>query len=209
MRKLILTALAIALLVGGQPNGAELLYSNGSVDNSLNSVGGLNISSPEAVTDSFTVAAGATLSEAQIGVFPVSSSDTPSTVDWAIGTSKFGDNVSSGTAAPLTNTLAFVSEGSDVYESTFTLSGTLAAGTYWLTLQNGTTAGGSHLLWGVSNGTSSAAQDPGDSSFPSESFQLYGNALGTVPEPTSLVLLAVGISVAAFLRRVPLMAPPG
>jgi hypothetical protein len=86
-----------------------------------------------------------------------------------------------------TNT--FFGQHFDVYLSTFSINATLEAGTYWLTLDNATTAGSLPLGWDQNNGPSTAFNNFGPIS--SESFQLYNN-LAAVPEPGTLVPMALG-----------------
>jgi hypothetical protein len=129
-----------------------------------------------------------TFAQAGLWAFP---GEQPLTVDWSIGTSAFASDVSSAVSVPVSNTYW----GQDpfdyysIYESTFSLNGTLAAGTqYWLTLQNATSSGGHYVYWDENDGPSSANElDFG--SIGSESFQLY--AFGSaVPEPTGIVALS-------------------
>ncbi len=97
-----------------------------------------------------------------------------------------------------------IADSYDIYQSDFTLSGTLSAGTYWLTLQNGNTTSGNDISWDQDNGPSLAyfnnsLTHPGNRPNPSESFQLYGNA---VPEPGTYALLGgFGLTDIGFLRR--------
>ena len=190
-----MTAIAALVLPAGVPRQAEadnLLYTNGPVDGND---AGWNISSGYAVTDSFTLSSSATLGYATVGLLVLQqlAGDAPTTLDWLIGTSPFGSDVSSGTSVSLTNQdLGVGGLGAEVFQSTFALSGTLSAGTYYLTLQNGQTLGGSDLYWdqsGPSGGPSTAYQSLGgpSSGVLSESFSIY-----STPEPSSLVLLTLG-----------------
>ena len=96
MKRLVLLFLGTALLSGGQSRGGSLLYSNGFV--SVNDGTAISVS-PGPVTNSFKLSSDATLTEAQIGVWATTgASNTPRTVDWSIGTSAFGSDVSSGAA---------------------------------------------------------------------------------------------------------------
>ena len=109
---------------------ATLLYDNGPI-NGQNDAWTLGYGF--IVSDSFTLTGTSTLTGAQIGLW--NSGDAPVSVDWSIGTTYDDSTYGSGTGT-LINTFQFTNYY-DIYESSFALSGTLSAGTYWLTLQNG------------------------------------------------------------------------
>ncbi len=80
----------------------------------------------------------------------------------------------------------------------------LAAGTYWLNLQNGV-PGDDGTYWDENSGPSSASENS-VGTIPSEAFTVLGTAstTGTVPEPTSIMLFGSGIlGLAGVLRRRP------
>jgi hypothetical protein len=81
----------------------------------------------------------------------------------------------------------------------------LAAGTYWLTLENVlTNAPDDPVYWDQNSGPSLASQNS-LGTIPSESFTVMGSSgssTGTTPEPGSLVLFASGaLGVAGWIRR--------
>jgi hypothetical protein len=201
MRRIVISLAALAAIFGGSARAtAGLVYDNGPVNGTIDA---FNVSSGLAVTDSFTVASSTDLVEAQVGLWVVSG-DVPSTINWMIGTTQFGSDIAAGTATPF-DTLTYLftnSEGADVYESTFTILGSVDPGTtYWLTLQNGSTADGGFLFWDENVGPS-VAVDSALGSIPSESFQLFDDSVVAAPEPASLTLLALGIpGVWAASRR--------
>jgi hypothetical protein len=76
--------------------------------------------------------------------------DTPTSINWLYGTTPFSSNVASG-ISPLIVSSSFTNQyGYNVDTVSFSM-GTLNnvnPGTYWLTLENGTTADGDPLLLG-------------------------------------------------------------
>jgi len=86
----------------------------------------------------------------------------------------------------------------------------LAAGTYWLNLQNAVVNTGDPVYWDENSGPSSASENS-VGTIPSESFTVLGGSTsttttttttGTVPEPSSIMLLGSGIlGLVGVLRR--------
>ena len=110
------------------------------------------------------------------------SGDTLTSVDWLITDSAFGGNTeASGTATGSTLSTTFAGTniyGYDVYTVTVSLdsSVTLAAGTYWLQLQNAVTAWNSYAFWGESDGPSQA-NESGYGGIGSEVFSILGQSV--------------------------------
>jgi len=189
MRWSIAGLTALLLVCGGAGEAeAGLVYDNGPINGSA---AARLINLGDTVTNSFTRTSPTTLASAQVGLW-LELGDSPASVHWSIGTSKFASDVSSGTSSTtnvfqFTNT--FFGQHFDIYESTFSLSATLGAGTYWLTLDNATTAGSLPLGWDQNDGPSTAFNNFGP--IPSESFQLYDNR-AAIPEPGSFVPMGLG-----------------
>jgi hypothetical protein len=190
-----LAALALVLCGSGAAK-AQLVYDNGPINGTVE---GWTINFGFAVSDSFTLSNPTTLTSAQLGLW-LYQGDTASSLDWAIGTSAFGSDEGSGTAS-LTNVFQYTNGfGYDIYESSFPLSATLNAGTYWLTIQNLSVSNGDPGYWDENNGPS-MAQENQVGQINSESFQLYGRT-SDVPEPGAYALIgSLGLTGAALLRR--------
>lgn len=196
MKQISHRCIALALLLGviGHSN-AGLLYDNGA----------LHPTNPEltittaswAISDSFTLAGPSTLTGVQAGFAIEPLGAHPTAVHWQLGTTSFGSDIGSGSANP-SNMLVGSTSLFTVYESTFPLNQTLAAGTYWLTLDAASSGG--FVGWIESFGPSNAEQRSADMSvdrvIPSESFQVFGTS-AVAPEPASALTLALGASAAA------------
>ena len=226
MKRLFVCLLTLCVLLI-LPASAGVLYTNGPLN------GGFGITGPGdawtinygfSVSDSFTLSSAATVTGFDF-VSWISPGDVTTAVDWSIGSVAYGSDFS-GTAA-LSNLQYGVlvdNYGYNVYTNTATgLSVPLAAGTYYLTLQNAVAASGTNpVYWDENDGPSAAfentlgslvnggpstghfcangAASPEPACTGSETFDIVGNS--TVPEPGSLGLLGCGIlALAGLLRR--------
>lgn len=182
---IFITTVLGSLLAGSGQANAALVYDNGPI----NGTGAKSINNGYSVSDSFTVFSSTSLSSAQIGLW-LFSGDSPTSVGWSIGTTPFGSEVSSGTGNLVNTAYGIAFDDYDIYESTFAISGSLAAGTYYLTLQNAVSANSSFVYWDENDGSSDAYKTGvnNPSSIGSESFQLYGTS-SSVPDGVSTFLL--------------------
>ena len=156
---------SFASLATAEPS---LVYDNGPVVGPDSwGIGGYTTS------DSFTVPGPTILSSAQAYTH-AASGRTPTTIQWRIGTTSGGAEISSGSA-----NIADTYLGGSVHESNFEISGNLAgAGTYYLTLTGArTSVGGYDVYWWVSDGPSTAYQVDYGWQIPSEAFRLYGETV--------------------------------
>ena len=174
--------IGVVALVALSPADARAvsIYSSGPI-------GGTDpthpVNGPYAITESFTVSGSSTLASATVGLWTQNA--VPNTIDWSIGTTPFGSEISSGTGAALTNVFHNIAPGYyySVYASSFNLTGSLTSGTYYLTLSGGTVTGpgyGNGMFWDANGGTSSGywgeyGHNLGRTG--SASFTLYGNPL--------------------------------
>jgi hypothetical protein len=202
MKAVTLIFAVLAVLFGEAPraNADFIVYGNGPINGNTNA---LPISNGDSVSDSFSVSTQATLTGAQhVGIWV--DGGVPLTVHWSIGTTPFGSNISSGISSVSS---ALVNNGNilgfEVYDTAFTLTGNVNAGTtYWLTLQDATSSGIPNvpMAWDINGGPSLARNILAGDSFPqpSESFQLIGQP---VPEPANSTLLVTAIvSFAGYFR---------
>jgi len=188
-------------------------YCNGEVNGSID---GFTINFGYRVSNSFTLSSAGTVTGVAFGVwnFP---GDSGGTVDWSIlsggpDTTAGGTVVASGTGASLTAlSLGTNAYGYNIFVDSFSLSQALAAGTYFLELQNAAVGSGNPVYWDendgpLGNGTGSVAWEsswgystPGNGpcsadlpgGYCSESFAIY--ATSSVPEPGTLGLLGSGL----------------
>lgn len=217
MKAHVVTVLSIGILclVLGAPAFAGFLYDNGPT---LGTTSAYLIDVYQ-VSDSFVVDPNSqgVLSGVVFAEW-VPAGATPLTVDWAVGTSSFGNDIASGSSATIYPVLLCTSGSSfnggicggglgyDVYSSTVLPSFVqLTPGQpYWLTLTNATDSLGGRDGWDVNSGPSQAYQNL-LGAVPSESFTITGTVTtltGQTPEPNTVVLVGSGIlGLASIVRR--------
>jgi hypothetical protein len=195
-------ASAALLLLAVSRVTAGVAYTNGPTNGTLSAS---EINGGWSESDTFTVSADTALSSAAVGLWVPASEGLPTGLDWSMGTSLGGDELSSGAASltggtQLTPADSYGFEGDySVYDFTFAISSPeLDAGTtYYLTLSNGTTsADGGDLFWDLNGSTTSTATglDNGYtySRVSGNAFTLYAaTSSSSVPEQSSTCLLLV------------------
>ena len=194
-------------LAGVSVAQADILYDNGPIDGQDIA---FTINSGFAVSNSFTLTSSSTLTGVNFGSWSIPGDDIIG-VDWAITTAPDSYPVD-GTAAVTLSGVFTNSLGYDVGTASFSLPNvTLAAGTYYLVLQNATTPLGDPTYWDDNNGPSSAydsgigsLQDYFFTGTNSESFQIIGTAAGGtggVPEPASWAMMITGFGLVGGALR--------
>ena len=192
LRSMAAMAAASALAAGAA--SASVLYDNGPLDGVTV---GWTINFGFAVSDSFTLKSAATVTGVTFGAWALPG-DSISSIDWGI-TSTPGDYADTATAAVTSGPTAPNGLGYDVGVDSFSVGAvSLAAGTYFLVLQNASATNRDVAYWDQNSGPSTATENM-NGSISSETFQILGSA---VPEPSSWALMIAGVcGVGGLLRR--------
>ena len=196
-------ALLVFLCLAILPMSAQVLYDNGPVNGTQD---GWTINFGYVVSDTFVLTGAGTVGgfDFYTWTFP---GDTTLTVDWQITSAEFGGtNYGSGTAAVVETFISSNQYGYNVNKDSVGITPfVLAAGTYWLNLDNATVASGDPVYWDENSGPSMASESA-LGTVPSEAFDIVGTTTSTnpttVPEPSSILLFGSGIlGLAGVLRR--------
>lgn len=218
-------AVALAFLgtaLSGAAAHATVLYSDGAPSGAYDS---WTINFGFQVQNSFNLSATSTLTGVTFGnwLFP---GDSASSVGWAIisteGTQTLACPTCSGTASLTPDGSFTVTENPTGFigvDQSFSLPNlALGSGTYWLELQNlvvnGSTTGdpgywdmngGPSMTWESADGDVSGGNCTFFLGHPagacSDSFDLLGTTITSVPEPASLAIFAPALLGFAFFRR--------
>jgi len=206
-----LSLLTLCMMLAAVPAMAQTFYSNGPTNGNTDA---WTVNFGFVVSDTFTsnspnsfitgvtfatwLAPGDVLDTAEVSI---TSSENG-------GTSYFDQTVSFTQSGCVGNQYGY-----NVCNETGTFSAFLrAAGTYWLNIQNASSASGDPVYWDENSGPSSASENS-VGTIPSESFTILGSCedgpcasttttTGTTPEPSSIMLFASGIlGMAGAMRR--------
>jgi uncharacterized repeat protein (TIGR03803 family) len=152
-----------------------VLYNNGPANGTVDAWA---INFGYAVANSFTLSRSDTVTgfDFYAWAYP---GDTPLTVDWSITSAPFGGTTyGSGTVSVTDTFISSNQYGYDIDLGTATGSNvSLGAGTYFLNLQNATTAFSDPLFWDENSGPS-YAEESSVGSIPSEAFDVTGGPCG-------------------------------
>jgi PEP-CTERM motif len=198
----------LALCLVAVPAVAQVIYSNGPINGTTDA---WTINSGFVVSDTFTVASQAQVNGIVFGAwaFP---GDVLESVQIGITSSEFGGTTFFNGVVNFTQGGCSSNQfGFNVCtETSSPFSVNLAAGTYWLNLQNAVVSTGDPIYWDENSGPSSASENS-VGTIPSEAFTVLGgtsssttttSTTGTVPEPSSILLFGSGIlGLAGVLRR--------
>ena len=217
-------ATAVVLVFGGTGANADVLYQNPDpINSSPGNVDAWRIDSFEPifiVSDSFTLSSNSNITSIDFLSWNVVG-DHISSLDWSITSLPNSGTTFDGGTTSVTDVLQSALSpntfGFDVELNTFTLNANLAAGTYYLNLQNAVSVGGNLVGWDQGGGSSDALLDgtrlkTGDTCLDgsgaqtngscAETFRINGtNQVTGVPEPLTLSLFGAGLAGASIIRR--------
>ena len=180
-------AVAAGVAGGASLASATVLYTNGPIHGTIDA---WTINFGFAVEDSFTLPTTATVTGVTFGGW-TDPDDVITSVDWGIAAtpdSFADDGTAAVTAGPYLGQNIY---GYDIYTYSFSISPTsLAAGTYYLTLQNAVATNGDPAYWDENDGPSTALENP-VGSIGSESFSETSAA---VPEPSTWAMMLLGFA---------------
>jgi hypothetical protein len=198
----LLTIACLVLVVA--PAMAGTLYSNGPYNGTTDA---WTINFGFSVSDSFTLVPNSTITGLDFVYWDASTTDILTTVDMAIGSTSFGNDIFSGTLSGFTNTFLSTNQyGYALYEAkpiTVVIHTTGSASAF-VTLSNVCTTSGcsvsTPIYWDENSGPSTAYENT-LGSIPSEAFTLEGSG-PPVPEPSSILLFGSAVlGLVGILRR--------
>ena len=198
---LSLLALCLAAVPAMAQSGT--VYSNGAINGTTDA---WTINFGFVVSDTFNVGSGgATINGLAFGAWAFTG-DVLQSAEVQITSAEFGGTTFTDQVVSFTQSGCSGNQyGFNVCTETGSLSRVnLAAGTYWLNLDNAVVNSGDPIYWDENSGPSSASENS-VGTIPSESFSVLGGATTTTilsPEPPIAMYLASGLlGVVGVLRR--------
>ncbi len=206
MKLRIASLLLFALCLVAVPAVAQTIYNNGPINGTTDA---WTINSGFVVSDTFTVGSGGASITGlvfEVWAFP---GDVLPQAEIQITSSEFGGTTYFEGLLNFTQSGCSGNQfGFNVCTETSSAFGpvNLAAGTFWLNLDNAVVPTGDPIYWDENSGPSLASENS-VGTIPSESFTLLGTSSttstgGSVPEPSSIMLIGSAIlGLAGVLRR--------
>lgn len=204
---LLMTILCVAAFA--LPASADVLYENGPINGTVDA---WTINFGFIVSDTFTLTSESTVNGVVFGawLFP---GDVLESVEISFTQFEFGGTTYFDQVVNLASSNCAGNQyGFNVCVETGNFSGVdLAAGTYWMNMQNAVVSNGDPVYWdensGIgchSEGCPSQPSENDEGTIPSEAFSVLGTTGGggTVPEPGSVLLFSSGIiAIGGILLR--------
>jgi hypothetical protein len=191
---------ASTLVVAAGAAQTQVAYTNGPTSGTQSA---WTINFGFSVTNSFTLNSATTITGFTFGGWNFQG-DTTSAVDWGISTSN--DYAISGTALLTAGAATTNGYGFDVRDYSASIAPpTLAAGTYWFSLQNAAVANGDAAYWDINNGPSVAYENNignvDGNLFPGTNSTAFTLLTSQAPEPASWALMLIGFSAVGGAMR--------
>ena len=203
--KLRIASLSLLVLcLAAVPAMAQTVYSNGAINGTTDA---WTINFGFVVSDTFTTSGGS-VNGIAFGAWAFTG-DVLQSAEVQITSAEFGGTTFTDQVVNFTQSGCSGNQyGFNVCTETASLSPVnLAAGTYWLNLDNAVVNSGDPIYWDENSGPSSASENS-VGTIPSEAFTVLGgtsttsSTTQTVPEPSSIMLFGSGIlGLAGVLRR--------